>query len=169
MPETERSSISQITFRPLTDDDRPLLEKWWQQDEDHRDYSPEYFRVPNTTNLMFCDEDGPVFVASVRPMIRVGIQFDHTRSDRDREKRRRTARAMEYFLGWIESGARQQKLTEIIYSSVSPDLIAFVEKKAGYFHSNDEYRKKLYVTTPPATGNATIIPTTEDADARSTQ
>jgi hypothetical protein len=122
-------------IRPVTTEDRPMLESWIAAEPTHPDNTFEFYQSPKSKTVVYEDAEGPVFVARFSSALRVDMDFNPDASP----ERIRTM-----FAGELPSVARQAKdqgFSEVVFESFSKKLIAFL--RAFGFRSCPDYRKTL--------------------------
>lgn len=124
--------------RNITQEDKPRLAEMIAADDHHRETTtPEFFFESGTKCLVYESDDTEhqMFIRFSN-CLRLDIQFDN-------EDRRFNARTILTNFPRIVAWAKQKGFTEIVFSSDSPDLIAFLQKKFGIDPIGNEFRLKL--------------------------
>lgn len=122
-----------MLIRPLTPEDKPLIESWIQAEPGHSDNTFEWYGQEGTKSLMFSDDSGDVLVAKFTPCLRIDIDFNPEASPL------RTAKVMSKGLSEMEKQARSQGFKEFVFDSLSERLSAFCTRLG--FVKSPEMRK----------------------------
>jgi hypothetical protein len=125
--------------RSVSEHDRETLNKYIAADSDHAGRCNADFWLPakekdSTARFVMEDSLGPTIYCRGENVLRLHIQFC--------DSKMRNARALTEFIPLIEADARKHGFTQIIWDSVSPDLIRFAER-FGYRKSEHEILKDL--------------------------
>lgn len=120
-------------IRPVTNDDREMLETWIASEPTHENNDFEFYQAPKTKTVVYEDSEGPVFVARFSSALRIDMDFNPEAS-----KERIRAMIASEFPG-VARNAKEQGFSEIVFDSVSKTLIAFL--RAFGFKSCPDYRK----------------------------
>lgn len=124
-----------MLIRPLTTEDKPLIEQWIAGEPQHADNTFEFYSDPKARTVIYEQEAGPVFAVRYSSALRVDIEFNPEASREDIR-----ATFQEGFPDVVRQ-AREQGFSELIFESESPKLIAFCET-LGY-EKSPSYRKVL--------------------------
>src|SRR5579864_5395949 len=106
-------------IRPVTTEDRPMLESWIAAEPDHANNTFEFYEQPKTKSVVYEDELGPVFVARFSSALRIDMEFSNSAS------KERIRKVLKEGFPEVAKQARDQGFSEIVFSSISKTLIAF--------------------------------------------
>jgi hypothetical protein len=125
--------------RSVSEHDRTLVETFISKDADHAGRCNADFWLPakekdSTARFVMEDALGPCLFVRGENVLRLHIQFS--------DSKMRNGRALIDFIPMIEEDARKHGFKQIIWDSVSPDLIKFTER-FGYRTSPNEVVKDL--------------------------
>lgn len=123
-----------MLIRPLTTEDKPLIEQWIAGEPAHADNTFEFYASPKARTVIY-EQASPVFAVRYSSALRVDIEFNPEASREDIR-----ASFQEGFPDVVRQ-AREQGFSEIVFESTSPKLIAFC-KTLGYKESPG-FRKSL--------------------------
>jgi len=124
-----------MIIRPLTDDDRELLQTWIDHEPDHKDNTPDFYFEPHTKSVLYQDEEGPVFAVRYSSTLRIDIEFS------DDAGKNRIRKALKEGFPAVAEQAKSQGFKQIVFSSTSKTLIAFCRLLG--FRPSPDYRKIL--------------------------
>lgn len=124
-----------MTLRPLTPEDKPIIESWIAVEAHHPNNTFEWYAEPGTKSVVYEDSDGQVLVAKFTPCLRVDIDFCPTASPS------RIAKALAKGLAQTAEQARTQGFKEFVFDSLSEKLTMFCERLG--FRKSPDYRKTL--------------------------
>lgn len=146
------------TLRQLVEEDYEQLEKWIASDSAHSgELDAEFFMgqtidnkgelAPDPRATVFALEDGKGTVLYIRlsQACRVHIQFppeprseDHATSREIHRHRRRVATALVKGMAFLEVGLERQGVSEWIFETESPRLLAMAQSRMGFASSPQE-------------------------------
>jgi hypothetical protein len=130
-----------MSSRAVNETDRECIALWIQDEESHTHSADFYVRNTdnneNFTASLFSDNDGPLFVARLEPVLRLHMDFNL------RAPKERLRASLLTEIPNIEREAREQGYGSIIFESVSRPLIAFAKRRFGFRSSPNELIKNL--------------------------
>lgn len=126
-------SFDGYTVRPITEQDRPLLETLIEGDDYHRGRMDADFFLklqPGEDSWALEDERGEVvFYFKTSTAVRMAIQFCGGNSPAER---RGNQAALMKGLRWIEGLFRANRFREIIFETQGPELTVFAKRHLGF-------------------------------------
>jgi hypothetical protein len=121
-------------IRKPSQEDRPLLQQWIAEDEDHRDTTaPDFWLAEDSLSHVYEDANGPVLFVKMSKVLRLDIQFDN------RAKIRNAKTILRGFPALAEN-ARRAGFKEIVFCSKSQGLTGFLQRTFGFRQEKDEFR-----------------------------
>jgi hypothetical protein len=125
------------TIRLTTEDDRPLLQQWISEDEDHKDTTtPDFWLSPENLSHVYEDDKGPVLFLKMSKVLRLDIQFDN-------KAKVRNAKVILAGFPALEELARKAGFREIVFCSKSKGLVGLLQRCFGFQPEPTEYRITL--------------------------
>jgi hypothetical protein len=126
-----------MNIRHIAEDDRPLLQQWIADDEDHKDTTaPDFWLSPENLSHVYEDENGPVLFVKMSKVLRLDIQFDN------KAKVRNAKVILRGFPG-LAKLAKEAGFREIVFCSKSKGLVGFLKRAFGFTAEPNEYRINL--------------------------
>lgn len=122
-------------IRPLTPEDKPMLESWIASEPEHKNNTWDWYNEAGAKSVVFEDAEGAVLVAKFTPSLKIDIDFLPEGSPK------RIAGALSSGLAEMGSQAKQQGFKQVSFDSVSDKLRAFCERLG--FVESPEMRKIL--------------------------
>jgi hypothetical protein len=114
--------------RPVTEQDRPYLERQIEADPYHRGMEADYFLKPldGESSWALEDADGRVvFYFKTSPAVRMSIQFTEA-------GKRKNIEGLLKGLAWIEAIFRATRFREIFFDTQGPELQNFAKRHLGF-------------------------------------
>jgi hypothetical protein len=126
--------MDDFKLRPVVEEDRPLLQQWIAEDEDHKGTTtPDFWLSGDSLSHVYEDGKGPVLFVKMSKILRLDIQFDC------RAKMRNARMILKGFPALAEN-AKQAGFREIVFCSKSSGLTGFLKRTFGFGHEKDEFR-----------------------------
>jgi hypothetical protein len=126
-----------VKIRPAAEKDRPLLEQWIAEDEDHSGTTTaDFWLSPDSLSHVYEDDKGTVLFLKMSKVLRLDIQFD------SRAKLRNAKTILAGFPA-LEELARKAGFREIVFCSKSQGLTGFLQRAFGFQPEPTEYRIAL--------------------------
>lgn len=154
------SGFTLQTARP-GDNHWKIARAWTQADPSHRDTtSPSFWfeQEDGIESYVLEDRGGVVFFFKMmrRPNaeVELHIQFPPKLEDaeKDAEQRDRVMRGLTLGLQWIEKVLASREVSRLFFSSKSPSLIRFSQKRLGFKLEQSRLVKQIYPTRGIASG-----------------
>jgi len=131
-----------MLIRPISPEDKPLIEQWIAGEPDHKDNTFEFYLPeikgeikPKIKSVIYEDSEGPIFAVRYSSALRIDIEFSNTAN----KERIRTV--LKEGFPDVARQAKEQGFSEIVFNSISKTLIAFL--RAFGFGTSPDYRKIL--------------------------
>ena len=126
-----------MIVRPLTEEDRQILESSIEKDEYHKDkMTSDFFYDKRAISTVYQIDEKPVMYVKGSTALRLDIQFC------DNSDRRNNAEALKKLSEIIDT-AKNNGFSELIFNTDSPLLKAFCCKHFGFSEVSGELRKYL--------------------------
>jgi hypothetical protein len=117
--------------------DRERLERWIKEDPYHKDFLHPFWWLTGRDGTLLCfrldDFDGPLCYVRLDEKLPDGTIRLHTQfAPREEVSKLRLVKGMLKCIPIILHVCRQQHAVSIVFQSVSPTLIGFMQKKFGF-------------------------------------
>jgi hypothetical protein len=126
-----------ITDRPLTVDDKPMLQAALDQNTFHPGGKAEWFYGKKKFSVVYVDEQGPIGVLRYTKTLRLVAVWC------DNDDHSRNGAAIMQGMKDAVKAAQDDGFTEIIFQTNSPLLANFCTNMLGFEESPGEYRKDI--------------------------